>query len=92
MLSFEWDPTKAAENLKRHGVSFYEAATVFRDPLSIEVPDPDHSVHEERLLLIGASERHRLLVVSFTVRGENRIRIISARRATPRERRQYEEE
>lgn len=81
---------KAEENLRKHGVSFPEAATAFLDPLSLTVPDEPHSDGEERLVLIGRSHRQRTLVVAHTERGEN-IRIISARLATPRERRCYEE-
>lgn len=88
-LRFEWDPHKAKLNLKRHGVSFFEASTVFSDPLASINDDPDHSDLETRMLLIGASERLRILVVVYTERGE-KMRIISARRATPIERSQYE--
>jgi uncharacterized DUF497 family protein len=77
-------------NLKKHGVSFYEASTVFSDPLACIDDDPDHSDSETRMLLIGASERLRILVVVYAERGE-KIRIISARRATHFERNQYEE-
>ena len=89
-LLFEWDPKKARRNLKTHSVSFDEASTAFRDPLSITIADPLHSEDEERLVLIGHSHRHRLLVVIHTERGD-RIRIISARLATTRERLRYEE-
>ena len=89
-LSFEWDPAKAAENLRKHGVSFPEAQTVFADPLSLDIADPNHSVDEERFLVIGRSYRHRLLVVVYTA-WDDRIRIISARRATTREKASYEE-
>lgn len=89
-LSFEWDPAKAAENLRKHGVSFAEAETVFADPLSLDTADPDHSIGEERFVVIGRSYRQRLLVAVYTERG-NRIRIISARRATKHEERSYEE-
>ncbi len=91
-IEFEWDPKKAAINLRKHKVSFDEAATVFGDPLSITVPDPDHSWEEDRYLTIGMSERGRLLIVAHTEEDEGRrIRIISARELTPRERRDYEE-
>jgi len=90
-VEFEWDPKKAALNLKRHGVSFQEAATVFGDPLSITAPDPDHSVEENRSIIVGQSHRGRLLIVSHTERGD-RIRIISARELTRKERKAYEEE
>ncbi|MEW5768258.1 MAG: BrnT family toxin [bacterium] len=89
-LQFEWDPDKAASNLKRHKVSFEEAATVFQDRLSVTVADPDHSTEEDRWIIVGLSHRFRLLIVSHTERG-NRIRIINARELTPRERKEYEE-
>ena len=88
-MEFEWDPVKAEENLRDHGVTFTEAQTVFGDPLEVTIPDPDHSDGEFRFLSLGRSEVDRLLVVSYTERG-SRIRIISAREATPRERRDYE--
>jgi uncharacterized DUF497 family protein len=87
---FEWDATKAEENLKKHGVAFEEALTVFADPLGRIFDDPDHSVEERRELIIGHSANQHLLIVSFTDRGR-RTRIISARKATARERRDYEE-
>ncbi len=90
-LQFTWDPRKAAANLRKHGVGFPEAATAFADPLSLTIPDPDHSAGEERFVLIGQSERRRLVVVAHVERGEL-IRIISARPATRRERNSYEEE
>jgi uncharacterized DUF497 family protein len=89
-LHFEWDPAKAAENLAKHGVSFEEASTVFRDPLSQTGEDPDHSVGEERFVTFGFSTAGSLLVVSHTENGD-RIRIISARLATSGERILYEE-
>jgi uncharacterized protein len=89
-LDFEWDPDKAETNLRDHGVSFAEASTAFHDPLSLAIPDPDHSGREERYLLLGSSTSGRLLVVAHTERGE-RIRIISARKPTRGERRQYEQ-
>jgi hypothetical protein len=88
---FEWDPVKAGANVRSHGVTFDEAATVFGDPLNLLMPDPDHSVDEERYLLLGMSSRRRVLVVAFAERPP-RTRLISARRATRRERRRYEEE
>lgn len=88
---FEWDPAKAKRNLAKHGVSFDEASTVFADPLALLMPDPDHSVDEERYVLLGMSNRRRLLVVAFAERSP-RTRLISARMATRRERRQYEED
>lgn len=90
-MEFEWDPGKAASNLRKHGVSFQEAASVFADPLSVTIPDPDHSIREDRFIVVGNSRRLRLLLVSFAERGE-RIRIISARRLTRSERKSYEEE
>ena len=90
-LTFEWDPDKARANLGKHGVAFVEAATVFGDPLSLTVSDPDHSEGEQRFLSVGMSHRRRLLVVAHTEWGA-RIRIISARRATRRERIAYERE
>ena len=88
---FEWDPVKAASNLKDHKVLFDEASTVFGDPLAMLMADPDHSEEEERYLLLGASLPGRLLVVSFAERPP-KTRLISARKATRRERRQYEED
>ncbi len=87
---FEWDAQKAAENLKNHEVAFDEALTVFADPLANIFDDPDHSDEERRELIIGHSAAQRLLVVSFTDRGR-RTRIISARQATARERKDYEQ-
>ena len=89
-LEFEWDPVKAELNLKEHGVSFDEATTIFRDTLSITISDPDHSEYEDRFIDIGMSHRMQLLVVSYTER-KDKIRIISARRATRAERKNYEE-
>lgn len=89
-LRFEWDPRKAAANIVKHKVSFQEAVTVFGDPLGRIAEDPRHSEGEERYVLLGLSERQRLLAVMFTERGEA-IRVISARRATRREGRDYEE-
>jgi uncharacterized DUF497 family protein len=89
-LVFEWDVGKAAENVLKHGVSFEEARTVFADVMSLTIPDPDHSEGELRWIQLGMSSRRRLLVVACTERGD-RVRIISSRLATKRERRQYEE-
>ena len=89
-MEFDWDPNKAASNLRRHNVSFGEAATVFSDPLSTTVPDRDHSLDEDRAITVGLSHRGRLLMVAHTERGD-RIRIISARELTRTERAQYEE-
>ena len=90
-LLFEWDEQKAGQNLENHGVALEEDATVFGDPLSLTIDDPLHSTDEERFVIIGAATgpRPRVLVVVHTERGD-RIRIISAREATPRERRSYE--
>ena len=90
VLTFEWDPKKAVDNLRRHGVAFEEAMTAFQDPLARIHADPDHSVSERREILVGHSAAGRLLVVPFTERG-SRIRLISARRASRRERLDYEE-
>lgn len=89
-LVFEWDPKKALRNLDMHGVSFDEASTAFKDPLSKTIDDPLHSEDEERFILLGHSHRNRLLVVVHTERG-NRIRLISARLAANKERVKYEE-
>ena len=88
---FDWDPAKAKSNLRKHGVSFEEAVTVFDDPLFEIFADPDHSTQEKRFIIIGESSQHRLLLVSYTERPEA-IHLISARDATPREREVYEEE
>lgn len=87
-LDFGWDLFKAKHNAVKHGVTFEEAATVFGDPLSLTIDDPAHSATESRFVTVGVSARRRLLVVVHADRGR-RIRIISARRATPRERRTY---
>lgn len=88
-MEFEWDPDKAHRNLAKHGVSFKEAATVFGDPLAMTYYDPDHSEEEDRFLTFGHSSEGHFLVVSHTDRGDS-TRIISARKATRKERRQYE--
>lgn len=88
---FEWDAEKAEVNLSKHGVSFEEAATVFYDPLSLTVSDPLHSDQENRFIITGFSDKQRQLVVVHTDRSD-KIRIISARLATPEERRKYEQE
>ena len=88
-MEFSWDERKAAANLKKHGVSFGEAATVFADPLALAIDD---AVHPERTLLLGMSDRHRLLLVVHAELDESTLRLISARRATSHERRRYEEE
>lgn len=89
-LTFEWDGNKSKHNLKKHGVAFDEAKTVFNDPFSITVPDPDHSEEEERYLDIGLSSQGRLLVIWYNEK-ENHIRIIGCRKATRSERKKYEE-
>ncbi len=88
---YEWADDKAGINLHKHQVSFREGATVFNDPLVATQPDPDHSFDEERYIAIGRSVRGRVLVVVFTER-EGKIRLISCRKATPRERKVYEED
>jgi hypothetical protein len=88
--TFEWDPAKDEANRRKHGLSFREAISAFMDPLSITILDPDHSVDEERFLLLGENHMGHLLVVSHTDR-QDRIRIISVRKADRRERRQYEQ-
>ena len=89
-FTFEWDDEKATENLTKHGISFSEASTVFADPLSRTIPDPWHSAAEERFVVLGQSGLQHTLVVVHTYR-DNVIRLISARMATPRERRDYEQ-
>lgn len=89
-LRFEWDPRKAEINRAKHGISFEEAVTAFGDPLGRITDDPRHSEIEERYVLLGLSARRRLLAVMFTER-EQTMRLVSARRATRRERREYEE-
>ena len=86
---FEWNPEKAASNIKKHGVSFDEAVTVFWDKNALIINDPDHSEDEDRFILLGMSENLRILVVIHCERG-NTIRLISARTATKQERKQYE--
>ena len=88
-MRFEWDPGKAESNLKRRGVSFEDAMTVFFDPLSATFDDPDHSVNERRFITIGYSSRHVLTVVCHTER-RGSVRLISARRATKREKKRHE--
>ncbi|MGR3176180.1 MAG: BrnT family toxin [Candidatus Scalindua sp.] len=88
--NFEWDEEKAKANLKKHRVSFDEATTVFVDPFSVTICDPDHSENEQRYIDIGSSGKNRVLVVVYTERGTN-IRIISCRKATSLERKLYKE-
>ena len=90
-MHFEWDAEKALRNEQKHGVSFNEARTVFQDENSITIPDPAHSIEEDRFIDIGYSDRGRLLVVMYTER-VGRIRIISSRKATAAERQTYEQE
>jgi uncharacterized DUF497 family protein len=90
VLVFEWDPGKSRENEQKHGVGFLEASEVFDDDHSSTVQDPDHAVDDDRFLVFGMSRRGAYLVVSYTERGD-RIRLISARQMTARERRAYEE-
>ena len=89
-MEFEWDEEKAAANLAKHGVSFEEARTVFDDPLYVDFYDPDHSSGEHRYIIIGESRHERLLLVSYTERGDV-TRLISARDVTRSEREAYEE-
>ncbi len=89
-LKFEWDEQKAKTNQIKHGISFDEAITIFDDPLSLNFNDPDHSRGEDRYIIIGLSNQGRLLFVSHTDRN-NRIRLISARLLTPKEKRYYEQ-
>lgn len=89
-MILEWDPEKGVSNLEKHGVDFHEAGTVFDDPLATTFPDPVHSVDEQRYVTIGSTLSGRILVVAHTDRGEA-VRLISARPATPSERRFYEQ-
>ncbi|MGH9931415.1 MAG: BrnT family toxin, partial [Pyrinomonadaceae bacterium] len=90
-MQFEWDPKKAKSNLRKHRVSFSEASMVFSDVFSFTYDDAAHSYGEQRYVTLGMSDQSRVLVVAHTMRGEQ-VRLISARKATPRERRAYEEE
>lgn len=89
-MQFEWSDEKATSNLSKHGVSFEEAKTIFNDPLYVDFYDPDHSENEERYLIVGQSDRGRLLIVSYTER-RGSIRLISAREVTRTEQEAYEE-
>ena len=91
-MQFEWDKEKAVINLKKHGVSFAEAETVFGDVLARIFDDDEHSFEERRSGIVGRSKLNRLLIISFTERENDTIRIISARETTPNERRKYEDE
>ena len=90
-LAFEWDSRKARSNLRKHGITFVEAASVFADPLARIFDDPDHSVEEPREIIIGRSGKGKLLLVCFSEPFEEQIRIISARRVTKLEQHDYEE-
>jgi hypothetical protein len=89
-MEFDWNPEKALINQKKHQVSFVEASTVFNDPLAMTFDDPSHSISEQRYITMGFSDQNRLIVVSYTERND-KIRIISGRLATPREKRFYEQ-
>jgi uncharacterized DUF497 family protein len=89
-VKYEWNPEKDRINREKHDISFAEASTVFLDPLQVTVPDERHSIEELRFRTIGHTATNRLVVVAHTDR-DDRIRIITAREATPRERRQYEQ-
>ena len=89
-MEFEWDENKAKQNLSKHGVSCEEAKTIFDDPLYVDFYDPDHSENEELYLIVGQSNRGRILILSYTERGNN-IRLISAREVTQQERKAYEQ-
>jgi uncharacterized DUF497 family protein len=88
---YEWDPEKAAANLKKHKVSFREATTVFTDLFALTFDDPDHSLNERRFITIGTSSKDRVVFLAHADRGEDRIRIISARRTTKSEAHDYQE-
>jgi uncharacterized DUF497 family protein len=90
-MRFQWDSEKAKSNIRKHGVSFDEAVTVFKDPLALIFDDLDHSELEHREIIIGQSAIRRMLLVCFVERQEDIIRLISARPATPREIKDYEE-
>lgn len=88
-MKFQWDPVKAITNIRKHGISFEEAVTIFGDSLAITISDPKHSLDELRCLTIGQSKLQQLLIVSHTER-DGEIRLISARLATSQERKTYE--
>jgi hypothetical protein len=90
-MRFEWDPAKAVSNIRKHGVSFDEAVTVFKDPLAFIFDDTAHSEQERREIIIGMSTVRRMLLVCFVERVEDTVRIISARPATRQEIKDYEE-
>lgn len=89
-LIFEWNEEKSNSNNRKHGITFEEAKTIFNDPFAVTIPDPDHSISEERYIEIGISINNRLLVVWYAER-DNCIRIIGGRKATNNERKAYEE-
>jgi uncharacterized protein len=89
--AFEWDSRKARSNIRKHGVTFIEAASIFADPLARIFDDPDHSAEESREIIIGRSPTGKLLLVCYSEALEDQVRIISARRATKREQQDYEE-
>ncbi|NCO75122.1 MAG: BrnT family toxin [Cyanobacteria bacterium] len=89
-MKFEWDQQKAKLNLSKHGISFEEAQTVFDDPLYVDFYDPDHSKNEDRYIILGESSNSRVLLVSYTERGD-KIRLISARQVTKQELIAYQE-
>jgi uncharacterized DUF497 family protein len=88
---YEWDPKKADENLNRHRISFDEATSVFADPFALTFDDPDHSMDERRYITIGTSSKQRIVFVSHADRGEDHVRIISARPTTATEAHAYQE-
>lgn len=90
-MHFVWDDKKSESNKRKHGISFDEAMSCFFDPFHLLIADPDHSAHEERMILIGMSIKARLLVVVHVEKVEKEVRLISARKATKKERKQYEE-
>ena len=90
-MIYEWDPKKADENLKNHKVSFDEATSVFTDPFALTFDDPDHSLEERRYATIGTSSKQRIVFLAHADRGEDHVRIISARRATATEAHAYQE-
>ena len=89
-MEFKWDKNKAESNRKKHGIKFADATTVFGDPLEVTINDPENSIGEYRFLSIGKSGQGQLLVVSYTEKVQNHIRIISARLATKKEQKNYE--
>ena len=90
-MIYVWDPTKAEDNLKEHKISFDEAASVFTDPFALTFDDPEHSLDEQRYITIGASTKQRILFLSHADRGDDHVRIISARKATRQETYAYQE-